>query len=426
MTQPLFSIVIPTFNRSNLFPYAVRSLLKQTFDDFEVIVSDNCSTDDTPQVAKQFTDPRVKYVRTPKHVVIADSWEFARRQATGRLIIALSDDDVFVSTALERFAQEYARHGADFIFCTVATYRDLGYPGSDKNSLDCPAFSGSSRIVSAEEFVRPLYQFRPQFNMHPSAYAFSKSIADFVEARTGRFFWTNGVEFSGWPMAALLARKIVHIDLPLNILGRTAKSWGSNTQLCNPGKERIDAFIKDVDRQWKHAPLNNFTTANLMVEGLLTAKSLFPNEFAAYQFDEKQYLRMTMKILVDRRSVGVDVSREMDEAVRYAAKYPGLVEELTHMQVAQPPKTKVLMQQLRSTVGNLGVRTLRRRVNARQLAQKLERGALRSGFWAAGDDFGFNDILGCAEFLGTQVVTPRSAGRVHESGAGDSVAQELR
>ena len=55
---PFFSVVIPTFNRSDLFPYALRSILDQTFGDFEIIISDNCSQDNTPVTAKQFTDPR--------------------------------------------------------------------------------------------------------------------------------------------------------------------------------------------------------------------------------------------------------------------------------------------------------------------------------------------------------------------------------
>ena len=78
-------MVIPTYNRSNLFPLAVRSILNQTFDDFEVVVSDNCSTDDTQPVAAPIQDSRVRYVRTPPHNVIADSWEFARTQATGQI-----------------------------------------------------------------------------------------------------------------------------------------------------------------------------------------------------------------------------------------------------------------------------------------------------------------------------------------------------
>ena len=58
MRAPLFSIVIPTYNRSELVQGAVRSVLGQTFADFEVVVSDNCSQDDTRDVVARFADHR--------------------------------------------------------------------------------------------------------------------------------------------------------------------------------------------------------------------------------------------------------------------------------------------------------------------------------------------------------------------------------
>jgi hypothetical protein len=401
MTQPFFSIVIPTYNRSNLFPLAVRSLLRQTFEDFEIVVSDNCSQDDTAEIARQFTDDRVRYVRTPKHYMIADSWEFARRQAKGKLVIMLSDDDAFVATALERFAREAIHRQADFIFCAIAQYRDQSFPGPDKNSVECPSFSGSTRVMTADEFVRPLFEFQWSVQMHPSAFAFSKEIADFIAQRTGRFFWTNGVEFSAWPMTAVFAKSIVFVDLPLNVLGRTAKSWGSNMGLCNPGKERLQAFIDDIDHTRKHAPLNNFTTCNLMAEGMLTAKSLFPTEFGPYQFQEAQYLRATVRELMRRRSLGVDVTAEMADALQHAAKrHPSLLVEFERIEAqSRPSATEVVVKNLRAVIGNLGARTLKRRLQTRQLAKKLQSGQQRASFWASGDEFGFNDILGCADFL---------------------------
>lgn len=396
MTTPFFSIAIPTFNRSDLFPHAIQSILKQTFQDFEIIVSDNCSVDETPQVAKQFEDPRVRYVRTPRHFTIADNWEFARSHAVGKLILMLSDDDALLPATLERFAYESRRHHADFLFCKPAYYRDLSYPGPARNSVDCPSFSGTSRVVQAEEFIRPLFLFRQKFDMHPSAFVFAKTIADLVVTRTGRFFWTNGVEYSAWPIAATFSKNIVHIDAPLVIVGRTAKSWGSNIALCNPGKERIQQLIDDVDHERKHAPLNNFTMCNLMAEGMLTAKSLFPEEFESYEFDELEYLRKTLAELRKRQALGVDVSAEMDDLRRYAAKYPGFGSiELPAISVA----TKCLARRLRSAVANLGAHTLRRRLQASQLARRLQRGPVQSGFYAYGEDFGFFDVLGCAEFL---------------------------
>ena len=408
MTTPFFSIVIPTFNRSDLFPYAVRSILKQTFEDFEIIISDNCSTDSTRQVAKQFEDPRFKYIKTPQHFTIADSWEFARSHAVGKLIFMLSDDDALLPAALERFAHESRYHDADFMFCTPAYYRDLSYPGPDRNSVDCPSFSGASRVVQAEEFVRPLFLFRQKFDMHPSAFAFAKTIADLVVTRIGRFFWTNGVEYSAWPIAASFAKKIVRIDAPLIIVGRTAKSWGSNIKLCNPGKERIQQFINDVDHERKHAPLNNFTMCNLMAEGMLTAKNLFPKEFRAYEFDEVCYLRSSLAEMRTRQSLGVDVTEEIRDAIDYAAKYPGLEEEFR----APPERVEkgTLKRRIRSKIGDLGARTVRERIAVYQLTQKLEQGGARSGFRALGKDFNFSNILGCVDFL--ERYLPKTAKKV--------------
>jgi hypothetical protein len=193
------------------------------------------------------------------------------------------------------------------------------------------------------------------------------------------------------------------------IIGRTAKSWGSNIALCNPGKERIQEFIKDVDHERKHAPLNNFTMCNLMAEGMLTAKSLFPEEFESYEFDELQYLRRTLAELRKRKALGVDVSKEMEDLRHYGAKYPGFTEEFEAQQKNEKGR---LAKQLRAAIGDLGARTLRRRLKASQLARRLEQGAVHSRFYAAGEDFGFSNVLGCAEFLsrhtsGTDNMTQR-------------------
>ena len=170
--------------------------------------------------------------------------------------------------------------------------------------------------------------------------------------------------------------------------------------LCNPGKERIHEFVKDVDHKRKHAPLNNFTMCNLMAEGMLTAKSLFPKEFESYEFDGRQYLRKTWGELKRRAALGVDVSTEMDDLRTYAAKCPGFAQELDALQLnGLSDGTERVVRRLRAAIGNLGVRRLRQQIRASQLARRLEVGAIGSGFYASGDHFGFADVLGCAKFL---------------------------
>ena len=98
--------------------------------------------------------------------------------------------------------------------------------------------------------------------------------------------------------------------------------------------------------------------------------------------------------------MGVDVSAEMDNALRYSQKYPSLSEEFRKDEAINSQDWgKQLFRRLRSTAADLGGRTLRRRINAYQLTQKLKRGPMRSGFAAYGEDFGFNDIVECAKFI---------------------------
>jgi hypothetical protein len=407
---PLFSIVIPTYNRSDLVQGAVQSTLAQTLGDFEVVVSDNCSDDDTQAVIERIHDPRVRYVRTPVHGAIGESWEFARSQARGTLLMMLSDDDALVPDALAMFAEAHHRYDADFLFCNLAEYRDQSFVDSERNTVRCGPFSGKMRVVSTDEFVRPLFAFRPGFNMHPSAFMFSSELANRIAQRNGRFFRTNGVEYYAWPPTAVLSRSIVHIDQPLVILGRTAKSWGSAIVLSNPGKEQIEKMINDVEHKRDWIPLTNFTLCNLIAEGLLLGQKMFPDLLASYPFDERRYLRATLIELRSRKAMGVDVEREIQEVLHYADKYPALKKDLARL-AAAPAAEPV-------SAGRKLARALRlnlayRRIKALNQILKIKRGEVTSGFMVAGDDFGFSDAVGCANFVsGVTSVTNAESERV--------------
>ncbi|MBX6362394.1 MAG: glycosyltransferase family 2 protein [Gemmatimonadetes bacterium] len=399
MSAPLFSIVIPTYNRCELVRHAVESVLRQTFQDFEVVVSDNCSEDDTPAVVAAIADSRVRYVRTPRHGAIADSWDFARSQARGTLVMMLSDDDALVATALARFADAHHRFGADFLFSNQAEYRDATFHGPDRNTVSWQAFSGTTRLVGRDEFVAPLFAFRPRFATHPSAFVFARSVAETVASRCGHFFRANGVEFFAWPLAAVFSERIAFIDAPLVIVGRTSKSWGSNLVLSNPGQETIQRMIADVDHDRDWVPLTNFTLCNLMAEGLLLAKQLFPEELRPYEFAEEQYLRKTARELLRREAMGVNVARELDELLAYVEKYPSLRDEVRALVAARRRAGPTSFQRLaRALRWGRAQRRLRALLGS---GKRNGNGKARRRFVVSGAEQGFDDVLGCAAFLAT-------------------------
>ncbi|MCW2930936.1 MAG: hypothetical protein JWM19_1898 [Actinomycetia bacterium] len=102
---PLVSVVLVTFNRANVLEDTVRSLLAQTLDDFELIVCDDASTDETPVVMAECAaqDPRILYVRQPRNLKTAGNLRHGVALAKAELVAVLHDSDVYDPRLLERW-----------------------------------------------------------------------------------------------------------------------------------------------------------------------------------------------------------------------------------------------------------------------------------------------------------------------------------
>jgi len=92
---PTVTIGIPTYNRSGMLWQAIQSILQQSYQDFEIVVSDDCSPDDTAQVVASFNDKRIKYHRTTTNLRPPRNWNECVRLAQGEFFALLPDDDVY-------------------------------------------------------------------------------------------------------------------------------------------------------------------------------------------------------------------------------------------------------------------------------------------------------------------------------------------
>lgn len=92
--EQLVTIAIPTYNRANAYlPETIQSAINQTYQNLEILVSDNGSTDNTEQVVKSFQDPRLRYVKQPRNIGPFNNWKFCVDQARGVYFQFLFDDD---------------------------------------------------------------------------------------------------------------------------------------------------------------------------------------------------------------------------------------------------------------------------------------------------------------------------------------------
>ncbi|MDD2553711.1 MAG: glycosyltransferase [Desulfotomaculaceae bacterium] len=118
------TIAIPTYNRSTLLRQAVESALGQTYQDIEVLVADNSSTDNTGDVLKQFTDHRVRYFRHSENRGFINNFNFCLEKAEGEYFLLLSDDDILEQDTI-RSLQTKFQSGADVMaYCSLIFFNE--------------------------------------------------------------------------------------------------------------------------------------------------------------------------------------------------------------------------------------------------------------------------------------------------------------
>lgn len=102
LNKPLVSVIIPTYNRANFLPRAIKSVLFQTFKDFEIIIADDGSTDNTNKVVKRFNDKRIIYVHSEINKGAPTARNAGLRIANGEFIAFLDSDDEWLPEKLRK------------------------------------------------------------------------------------------------------------------------------------------------------------------------------------------------------------------------------------------------------------------------------------------------------------------------------------
>lgn len=101
---PKVSVVIPTYNSALYLDEAIQSVLDQTYKNYEIIIMDNASTDDTTELVKKYlSDKRIVYIKNETNIGLAGNWNACLTHARGEYIKYLCSDDKFHPELLEKF-----------------------------------------------------------------------------------------------------------------------------------------------------------------------------------------------------------------------------------------------------------------------------------------------------------------------------------
>ena len=120
MNAPTVSFIVPCYKLADLLPQCIRSILSQTFGDFEVLIMDDCSPDNTPEVSQSFNDPRIRHIRNNPNLGHLNNYNKGIGLARGKYVWLISADDYlrkpYVLEKYVRLMEDNPKVG--YVFCS--------------------------------------------------------------------------------------------------------------------------------------------------------------------------------------------------------------------------------------------------------------------------------------------------------------------
>jgi len=144
------SVCIPTYNYGHFIGEAVASVLRQSLQDFEIIITDNASQDDTEQIVAQLCEgePRIRYLRNAENLGMVANWNRCLDLATGEYVKYLCADDILQPECLKQLAGLLDAHQEASL---VASARGVISDGTTTSYL---SYSDKPEVVPGPECIR--------------------------------------------------------------------------------------------------------------------------------------------------------------------------------------------------------------------------------------------------------------------------------
>jgi glycosyltransferase involved in cell wall biosynthesis len=150
MTAPLLTIGVPVYNDERYIGDVLADVLAQELDDFELIISDNCSTDDTSSICREVAarDPRVKYIRQPRNIGASANFLYLRAVARGKYFCWAASDDRYSPGYFSRLVAALEQN--DCAVSAFSSYHEIDEEGtrvSDTIRLDYSSRAPAVRVL---------------------------------------------------------------------------------------------------------------------------------------------------------------------------------------------------------------------------------------------------------------------------------------
>jgi len=229
------SFLIPSKNRLDLLKFSVASILSQNDKDFEIVISDNASSEDYKSYVDQISDDRIVYFRQQTPVSVTDNWRAAFARSTGDYVLMLGDDDALAPQFFETVRPFLTSDGPDILYLKAYHYcypnvmitSPAGYV-ADVSSEFHANRSDPFSLAKADacDLALSILDFRHRFGLNAQHFLLKASFATQFAA-IGGLYQSPYPDFFAAVVTFVHAHSILVIPKVAVIIGISPKSFGA-------------------------------------------------------------------------------------------------------------------------------------------------------------------------------------------------------
>lgn len=242
MSEPIkFSVIIPTRERADTLVHCLHTVLGQNYDNFEVIVSDNFSQDNTKEVVDSFSDKRIRYFNTGKRVSMSHNWEFALNQIRSGWVMFIGDDDGLFPWALETLNRLIQKYNVETVFAAYDYFRWPGHFDDYPDGYLTLSLRDREKLKSTREELKRVFSGVSLNIQLPWLYEGGAASMDLINRsrdKNGRFFCSQIPDYYSAVALSFATDKYLVIESPIAMIGVSKHSSGTSVMIGKTDKEK--------------------------------------------------------------------------------------------------------------------------------------------------------------------------------------------
>jgi hypothetical protein len=313
--RPFFSLLIPTKNRSHIIGDAIRNLLRQSFEDYEVVVMDNDDDERaTADVVKSMNDPRIRYFRSGG-LLMADNWEAALKEARGEYVMFMQDKQFVYPHAFETIHNAIEKEKATVVQWYVDALNNTNgsacvfsnLHGKTQPEMQYDSSLDLLKMLMDTGHYGTLFRLPKGFNS-----ATHHSVIEKIRSGpAGRVCFPVAPDYTMGYAQLACVDQVLTINQALSAI---AWAGGNGTSYSLKSKQGpANTFIKQVGAEniYDRVPVRTpLLVTNMVYNDFLNVRDWVGGNLTKVPFDMVAYFAACMDDLVWREKLGVDMSDE--------------------------------------------------------------------------------------------------------------------